>query len=665
MAERKAVIVVESPAKTRTIRQFLGEEFEVVATMGHVRDLPEREFGVDVKNGFEPKFRIIPSKEGAIKRLEEAVKEAEEVYLASDPDREGEAIAWHVIEVLGLKRPLRIEFTEITKRAVEEALKNPRGIDMNRVDAQIARRILDRIVGYKLSPLLWRKVKGVGALSAGRVQSVALRLVCEREKEIEEFVPREYWTIKAVLKTPRGEEFEAELAKVEGEKPEIPHKEEADKLASELRGQKFIVKEVKKREERRNPPPPFITSTMQQEASKRLRFTPSRTMLVAQQLYEGLEVGPEGHVGLITYMRTDSVRVAPEAQKEAREFLTEEIGREYIPPEPPVYKSKRTAQEAHECIRPTSVRRTPEDVAKFVNQDQARLYELIWRRFLASQCSPAQVEVTSATIEAGRFALRAAGQVLIFEGFLRLWKPEEERRDRPLPEIHQGEELTLVRVVPEQHFTQPPPRYTEATLIKVLEEKGVGRPSTYAPTMMILLDRRYVVRDEKRRLRPTELGLAVNELLVRNFPDIVDVSFTAWMEEQLDEIERGKAKRPELLGRFYPEFMRQLKEAKGKIERVRMREDEETGEQCPECGSPLVVKEGKFGRFVACSSFPRCKFKKPFSIGERCSKCGSEVVERWSRRRRKPFYACSNPDCDFLSWEPSLSPKEPPGSAEG
>jgi len=652
MAKGKAVIIVESPAKTRTLKQFLGEEFEVVATMGHVRDLPENEFGVDVENGFEPEFRVIPSKRRAIERLKRAVKGAERVYLASDPDREGEAIAWHVAKVLGLKKPLRIEFTEITRRAVEEALKNPRDIDMNRVNAQIARRVLDRIVGYKLSPFLWRKVKGAGVLSAGRVQSVALRLVCEREREIEEFVPEEYWTIKAVLRTPRGEKFEAELVKVGGERAKIQSREEAERVSAELKRERFVVAKVERRRQRRNPPPPFITSTMQQEASKRYKFSPSRTMALAQQLYEGVEVGPEGHVGLITYMRTDSVRVAPEAQREAREFLAENFGPEYVPPQPPSYKSRKTAQEAHECIRPTSVRRTPEYVAKFVNRDQARLYELIWRRFLASQCSPALFDVTSASIEAGRFTLRATGQVLVFDGFLRVWKPSGERRERAIPELHEGEELELVRVVPEQHFTQPPPRYTEATLVKALEEKGVGRPSTYAPTVRTLLERRYVVKDRSGRLIPTELGKRVNGLLVRNFPGIVDVSFTAWMEEQLDEIERGKADRVEVLGRFYPEFLRQLKEAEERIESVRMREDEETGESCPECGSPLVVKDGRFGRFVACSAFPKCKFKKPLPTRVKCPRCGSDIVERWSRGRKRPFYGCSNPDCDFLSWKP-------------
>ncbi len=659
---KRAVIIVESPAKTRTIRRFVGDDFEVVATMGHVRDLPEHTFGVDVKNGFKPKFVIIPSKRKAINHLRKVVKNAEKVYLASDPDREGEAIAWHVSQVLRLKNPLRIEFTEITQRAVTEALKNPRRIDMNRVNAQLARRILDRIVGYRLSPFLWWKVRGARALSAGRVQSVALRMVCEREKEIEEFVPQEYWTITAVLEKPStGERFEALLHKIDGQKPSIPNREEAERIVNELKGQEFVVAKVTKKLQRRNPPAPFITSTMQQEASNRLRFSPSKTMLLAQQLYEGLEVGEEGHVGLITYMRTDSVRVAPEAQEEARQFLLENYGPQYLPEKPPTYRSRATAQEAHECIRPTSVRRTPEYLRQFLERDQVRLYELIWRRFLASQSVPAQIEVTSASIRSGKYAFRAAGTAVKFDGFLRFWKPVTKGEERKLPPLEEGEVLRLVELKPEQHFTKPPPRYSEATLIRALEENGVGRPSTYAPTVSLLLDRGYVRYDESRRLVPTELGKTVNEILTTLFPDIIDVEFTAKMEEALDKIERGQADHLSLLRSFYPSFMKKLREAKKNFEAVTVeRGEKELEEKCPQCGRPLVVKEGRHGRFISCSGFPQCKFKKPFALEVRCPLCGGEIIERYSTRRRRAFYSCANfPDCKFASWDLPVDRKCP------
>ncbi len=645
----KKVIIVESPAKTKTLKSFLKDGWKVTASMGHIRDLPERSLGVDLVNGFTPKFVIISKKRQVVKKLKEEVKDAKEVYLASDPDREGEAIAWHLAQVLNLKNPLRVEFNEITKSAVLEGLAHPRSIDMNRVYSQHARRILDRIVGYKLSPLLWEKL-GFKTLSAGRVQSVALRLLCEREREIQSFVPEEYWTITARLTSKREYfPFEALLIGRNGEKIKINNEEEANHILQVLGGAEYRVIGVKKQERRRNPPPPFITSTLQQDASNRLGFTPARTMRIAQQLYEGIEID-EGTVGLITYMRTDSVRIAESALQEAREFLKQIYGKEYLPPQPRRFKVKEGAQDAHEAIRPTSVFRTPERVAPYLTFDQLKLYTLIWRRFLASQMKEAILDLTSVDIQAKGFLFRANGSVVKFPGFLSMY--EEKREDIVLPSLEEGEVLELIELIPSQHFTQPPPRYTEASLVKALEQKGIGRPSTYAVIIQTLLDRYYVVRENKQ-LVPTEMGFRVNELLVENFPDIVDVSFTAKMEEELDDIERGILRWDFVLEKFYDAFSQTLKRALQSIEKQE-REDKPLEERCPLCGAPLVLKFGRYGEFVSCSNFPNCKYKRSItsSLGIPCPMegCEGEIVEKRTKKGRV-FYGCSNyPKCKFASW---------------
>lgn len=645
----KKVIIVESPAKTKTLKSFLKDGWKVTASMGHIRDLPERSLGVDIEKGFRPKFVIISKKKEVVEKLKEEVKDAEEVYLASDPDREGEAIAWHLSQVLKLKNPLRIEFNEITKPAVLEGLRHPRQIDMNRVYSQHARRILDRIVGYKLSPLLWEKL-GFKTLSAGRVQSVALRLVCEREREIQAFVPEEYWKITARLTSKREYfPFDALLISRNGEKITIPNEEEANRILQALEGAEYRVIKIKKQERRRNPPPPFITSTLQQDASNRLGFTPARTMRIAQQLYEGIEID-EGTVGLITYMRTDSVRIAETALEEAREFLKATFGEEYLPPAPRRFKVKEGAQDAHEAIRPTSVFRTPERLAPYLNTDQLKLYTLIWRRFLASQMKEAVMDLTSVDIEAKEFLFRATGSVVKFPGFLVMY--EEKKEELALPALEEGEVLELIELIPSQHFTQPPPRYSEASLVKALEQKGIGRPSTYAVIIQTLLDRNYVVRENKQ-LVPTEMGFKVNDLLVENFPDIVDVSFTARMEEELDDIERGILRWDFVLEKFYEAFSQTLKNAFRSIEKQELK-DEPLEEKCPLCGASLVLKYGRYGQFVSCSNFPNCRYKRSIttSLGVKCpvEGCDGELVERHTRKGRV-FYGCSKyPKCNFASW---------------
>lgn len=645
----KKLIIVESPAKTKTLKSFLKDGWKVTASMGHIRDLPERSLGINIENGFRPNFVIIPKKRAVVDRLRGEVSEVEEVYLASDPDREGEAIAWHLAKVLKLKNPLRIEFNEITKQAVLEGLSKPRSIDMNRVYSQHARRVLDRIVGYKLSPLLWEKI-GLKTLSAGRVQSVALRLVCEREREIQAFVPEEYWTITARLTSKREYfPFSALLVSRNGERISISNEEEANSILKALEGAEYRVVRIKKQERRRNPLPPFITSTLQQDASNRLGFTPARTMRIAQQLYEGIEID-EGTVGLITYMRTDSVRIAESALQEARELLKAIYGEEYLPSAPRRFKVKEGAQDAHEAIRPTSVFRTPEKLAPYLNSDQLKLYTLIWRRFLASQMREAITELTSVEIEAKEFLFRANGSVVKFPGFLVMY--EEKREEIALPSLEEGEVLELIELVPSQHFTQPPPRYSEASLVKALEQKGIGRPSTYAVIIQTLLDRHYVVRENKQLL-PTEMGFRVNDLLVENFPDIVDVSFTAKMEEELDDIERGILRWEFVLKKFYDAFSQALGNAFRTIEKQEI-ENQPLDEKCPLCGAGLVLKYGRYGQFVSCSNFPTCRYKRSItnSLGIKCPMegCEGEIVERRTKRGRL-FYGCSMyPKCKFASW---------------
>ncbi len=668
----KALVIVESPAKARTISRFLGSGFAVKASMGHVRDLPKSKLGVDVAQDFQPTYTILKEKLPVIQELRQSVQHARELILATDPDREGEAIAWHLIEATGAHdKPIRrIVFHEITEEAIREALAHPRGIDMRLVNAQQARRVLDRLVGYEISPLLWRKVKS--GLSAGRVQSVALRLIVEREREIQAFIPQEYWTIEVDLSPQvngqhEPQSFTAVLTRVRGEKPELPNEEVARAVALELERAHYWVVSVKERQKQRRPAPPFITSTLQQEAGRKLRFPVSLTMQLAQQLYEGVELGPEGSVGLITYMRTDSVQVAASAQQRAREVIAARWGADFLPVQPPVYAKKaKGAQEAHEAIRPTDPARDPESVRPYLTPRQYQLYRLIWERFIASQMANAIYDTVTVEIGAGPelgatdapYLLRATGSVIRFPGFLAVYREgrDDEESDeldqRPLPPLREGEILRLLTVRPQQHFTQPPPRYSEATLVKTLEELGIGRPSTYAPTIETLKQRRYV-SVEDRKLVPTELGMLVTDLLVQYFPDVVDTGFTSRLEEELDEIATGEREWVPVVRQFYEPFHRQVEEAERTMERVRVA-DEPTSEVCELCGRPMVVKESRFGRFLSCSGFPECKNKRPLleKVGVPCPQCGKgEIVIRRSRKGRT-FYGCSRyPDCDFVSWE--------------
>ncbi|MCS7172145.1 MAG: type I DNA topoisomerase [Armatimonadetes bacterium] len=651
MAKAKSLIVVESPAKARTLKRMLDRRYEVLASMGHVRDLPKSRLGVDIADGFRPHYIVIKGKGPILRELREFARRAKAVYLAQDPDREGEAISWHLQQLLedANRNIRRIEFHEVTPEAVRRALENPRDINLNLVAAQQARRILDRLVGYNLSPLLWRKVRS--GLSAGRVQSVALRLVCEREAEIEAFVPQEYWTLSALLRRPQdAASFEARLHSRGEERVELPNEEAVRAVLAELEGATYRVAEVRRRDQQRHPAPPFTTSTLQQEAHRRLGYTAARTMAIAQQLYEGLDLGEEGTVGLITYMRTDSVRVAASAVAEARAYIQERYGPEYVPPTPRRYAAKQSAQDAHEAIRPTSVRRTPERVRPYLRPDQFRLYKLVWDRFVASQMCSAVFDTLSVDITAGPYVFRATGQRLKFPGFLVVYREDQEEDEGSwLPALAVGEELELLALRSQQHFTTPPPRYTEATLVKALEEKGIGRPSTYAPTLEILKKRGYV-RTEQKRLVPTSLGRLVNQLLTTHFPNVVDVEFTARLESSLDRIEEGKADWVGVVRAFYEPFEQDLRRAEQHIEEVELR-PEPTGESCPQCAAPLVRKQGRFGEFIACTRYPACTYTRPVGIGVRCPRCGGEIVERRSRRGRL-FYGCGNyPACTFTSWD--------------
>lgn len=652
----KALVVVESPAKAKTIEKFLGKNFTVRASMGHLRDLPKSQFGVDIEHDFAPKYINIRGKGDLIKNLKEEAKKAGTVYLATDPDREGEAIAWHLAHLLGIEEAdaCRIEFNEITKQAIQKAVKNPRPIDLSRVDAQQARRILDRIVGYKLSPLLWRKVRK--GLSAGRVQSVAVRLICDREREIQAFVSEEYWTIAAKLRTkPKGSLFDAELVVVDGKKPQIGGEAQAAAITSELEKADYRVNEVKRRERRRNPAAPFITSSLQQEASRRMGFTARKTMMLAQQLYEGIDVAGVGPVGLVTYIRTDSTRVASSAQEEARKYVAARHGKEYLPDKPPVYAGKK-AQDAHEAIRPTSLELTPAAVARSLNRDQLRLYTLVWERFVASQMAPAVYDTLTVEIGAGRFGLRASGSVLKFPGFLAVYgdSREEAEKDSLLPELAEGQELKLQKLTPKQHFTEPPPRYTEASLVKVLEEKGIGRPSTYAPIIETIQERGYVTKAEKK-FQPTDLGFVVVDLLKEHFSDIVDVDFTAELEDRLDGIADEQTSRTKVLKEFYDPFAATLASADAKIGHVEL-PVEVSDVPCENCGRMMVVKSGRFGNFLACPGFPACRSTKPIlkETGVACPQCGGAVVERRTKRG-KVFFGCAKyPECQFTTWDTPL-----------
>ena len=657
----KSLIIVESPAKTKTLKNFLGSGYIIEASMGHVRDLPKSRLGVNIEKDFEPQYVSIPERRDVIKKLKDAAKKADVVYLASDPDREGEAIAWHLRETLKLKDAKRIQFNEITEAAVKEGLRNAHDINIDLVNAQQARRVLDRLVGYKLSPLLWRKIKS--NLSAGRVQSVAVRLICDREREIQSFVPVEYWSITASL-TPKTKEhlFEAKLLQRDGEKIEIHNQQEADDLLKALEGAQYKVAKIRKSEKRRNAAPPFITSTLQQEASRKLNYTARRTMMNAQQLYEGVEIGGEGSVGLITYMRTDSTRVAKEAQDEARDYISKTYGASYIP-EKPRQVSRKGAQDAHEAIRPTSVMRHPDEIKQNLNNDQYRLYKLIWQRFVASQMSPAVFDVVSVDIEAKGMTFRATGSTVKFQGFIKVYtegkdddKVVADEDQPPLPELQQGEVLDLRKLTPDQHFTEPPPRYSEATLVRTLEEKGIGRPSTYATIISTIQDRKYVELKEKK-FYPTELGFIVTDQLVKHFPNILDITFTADVETRLDNVEEGKLEWIKLLAEFYGPFEKDLNEAQEKMERVKI-EPKVSEEDCPNCGKKMVIRDGRFGEFLGCPGYPECKTTMPIKkkVDVKCPLCADgDIVEKMSKKK-KVFYGCSNyPTCGFVSWDKPTS----------
>lgn len=650
----QTLVVVESPAKAKTIEKYLGKNYIVRASMGHLRDLPKSQFGIDVEHDFAPKYINIRGKGDLIKELKKAAKNAAHIYLASDPDREGEAIAWHLAYILGIdaSRDCRIIFNEITKPAIQEAIKNPQPINLDRVDAQQARRMLDRIVGYKLSPLLWRKVRK--GLSAGRVQSVTVKLICDREKEIRDFVSEEYWTISLKLRKKRSRLFEAELTAIDGKKPSLPDKAAATRAAKELAREIVKVSEIKRRERQRKPAPPFNTSSLQQDAARKLGFTSRKTMMLAQQLYEGINLGRKGPAGLITYMRTDSTRISSLALEETRAFVRERFGTAYLPSRANLYAAGKNAQDAHEAIRPTSIARTPEEAAPFLTADQLKLYTLIWQRFVACQMSPAIYDTLSVLLTAGaRYQLRASGSQLKFAGFTAIYDGPEGKKEKDvvLPEMAAGDVLDTMNVLPQQHFTEPPPRYNEASLVKTLEEKGIGRPSTYAPIIETILARGYVIRMDKQ-FHPTELGFVVVDMLEEYFKNIVDVKFTANMETELDEIADGKLTKNRLLEDFYGPFEKTLEKADEAIGHVEM-PVEVSDVPCELCGRMMVVKQGRYGKFLACPGFPECRNTKPIlkETGAKCPKCGGSIVERRTRRGRF-FYGCRNyPACDFVTWD--------------
>ena len=704
---KRALVVVESPTKVKTIQKYLDSTYIVKASMGHIRDLPKSKLGVDEKKGFKPDYKVLPAKKKVLDELKKAAEKVDALYIATDPDREGEAIGWHLAAELGISKSktYRIMFNEITERAVKAAFQRPGKIDMNKVNAQQARRILDRLVGYKLSPLLWEKIRR--GLSAGRVQSVAVRLLTEREREIQAFVAVEYWSLHARLLGTHPPEFTATLREVRGEKASLPSERETVAVMTALHGCEWRVKSVTRGERKRNPTAPFTTSTLQQEAGRKLHFTAKKTMMLAQQLYEGIELGAEGSVGLITYMRTDAVRVSQEAQAEARDWVGRRLGREYLPDAPPVYRARKSAQEAHEAIRPAFVEQEPKAVARFLSRDQLALYRLIWERFLASQMLPAVYDTVAADIRANDCLFRAQGSTLKFQGFMAVYvesreevpetQEDEVETEAVVPPLVEGERLRLRALDPKQHFTQPPPRYTEASLVKTLEERGIGRPSTYAQILSTIQEREYA-RREKGTLFPTELGMLVTDSLVPHFPEVMDVEFTAGLEESLDKIEEGEADWVETVAAFYKQFSKDLARAGKKMDDVK--KGTETGDACPDCGKPIVekwgrfgkflacsaypectytkdlgggrvkvadepteeicptcskpmvIKHGRFGKFIACSGYPACKTTKPVPLGIGCPQpaCGGQLVERRSRKGRT-FYACTNyPQCTFSVW---------------
>jgi DNA topoisomerase I len=674
----KALVIVESPAKAKTINKYLGKQFVVKASIGHIKDLPKKDLAVDVDNGFKPKYEVIEGKKKLMQELRDAAKSVDSIYLAADPDREGEAICWHLQEELKWKKGdkrsaedspkfFRVMFNEITKKSIDKAFEKPGQVNINLVDAQQARRVLDRLVGYKISPLLWDKVRR--GLSAGRVQTVAVRVIVEREREIRAFVKQEYWTLDANLEAKKKPVFDARLFRKGEDQPEIANQVEADALVADLEGSKYVVKSVGTKEKRRNPVAPFITSTLQQESSRKLRFSVKRTMMLAQQLYEGVELGSEGSVGLITYMRTDSTRVSDDAVAEARELIGTKFGPQYIPAAPNVYKSKKDAQDAHEAVRPTSAMRTPDDVASFLAEDQLKLYRLIWMRSIASQMNPAVFDQTTIDLSANGlsgvdYTFRATGSVEKFDGFLKVYEEgkdakdeEDEELKHKLPAVAQGEELKLRALKPDQHFTEPPPRYTEATLVKKLESDGVGRPSTYASILSTIQEREYVTK-EGGKFKPTELGMVVTDLLLESFNDIFDVRYTARMEQDLDSIEEGKLDWREAMGEFYERFMKDLGNAEENMTNIK-RMEKPTDLTCDKCGKPLVIKWGKHGSFLACTGYPECTYTRELAIDlpdvdgsdlgeqgdeEYCQNCGRPMVLK--KGRFGTFFACTGyPDC--------------------
>ncbi|MDC0708444.1 type I DNA topoisomerase [Stigmatella sp. ncwal1] len=724
------LVVVESPAKAKTIKKYLGTGYTVKASVGHVKDLPKSKIGVDVEHDFQPEYQVIKGKEKVLNELKKAAKAVDKVYLATDPDREGEAIAWHIFEELGHKDSYRVLFNEITKKAIQEAIAQPRHLNQESYDSQQTRRILDRLVGYQISPLLWKKIRR--GLSAGRVQSVAVRLICEREDEIKAFLPQEYWTLDALLEGASGPPpFKAKLSKIDGKKVELKDRETTDALVAELQGADFTVAKVDRRERRRNAPAPFITSKLQQEAANRLHFTAKKTMTLAQRLYEGIPMGEEGQTALITYMRTDSTRLSDDAVKQVREFIGGQYGGDYLPEEPVAYRSKKNAQDAHEAIRPVSLEYPPERVRPFFDQmgeqDMFRLYELIWNRFVACQMKPAVYDQTSADIAAGRATFRASGSTLKFPGYLRVYgaglTPEEEAANEKakaagdeaaesgeatgeLPPLNDGDKLSLQKLLNEQHFTQPPPRFSEATLVKELEERGIGRPSTYAAILSTIQDKKYVEKLEGR-FRPTDLGVMTNEMLVKHFPKEMAVAFTADLEEKLDQISEGGASWKAVLHDFYGPFKETLEKAEAEMRDVKREEiktdipcekcgnplvikfgkmghflacsnypdckntkdfkrdaegkiviveEETTDEKCENCGKPMVIKRGRFGRFLACSGYPDCKTSKPISIGVSCPDCKQGYLTERRSGRGKIFFGCNRyPDCKFAAWDRPLA----------
>jgi DNA topoisomerase-1 len=659
----KSLVIVESPAKAKTINKILGSEYTVTSSMGHIIDLPKKKLGIDVEHDFKPEFVVMPERKKYLTELKKSAAEAESIYLATDPDREGEAISWHLKERLkNGKKFFRVVFHEITAQAVKEAFQHPAEIDLKLVEAQQARRILDRLVGYNLSPLLWQKI-GRG-LSAGRVQSVAVKLIVERENEIKAFMPKEYWEIEAELKkqSKKGHAFKAKLEKIEDKAPEIANKEQAEAISREIEKETFSVLSIEKKEKKKNPLPPYTTSKLQQDAFNKLHFPAYKTMRVAQELYEGVELGEEGSVGLITYMRTDSFNLAPSAIADAREYIQRKFGKEYLPAEPNFYKSKKNAQQAHEAIRPTLPLREPESVKQFLTAEQFKLYQLVWQRFLACQMNSAVYLITAVWIKAGRFLFKASGSDIIFAGYTIVFgktKDEEDEKAEKLPELAQGEPLSLIKLFPSQHFTQGPPRYSDASLVKALEEYGIGRPSTYAPIIQTIVFRDYVRRN-KGYFFPTDLGFVVTDLLNKNFTKIMDLQFTAHMEEELDEIESGEMNSLTVLKEFYAPFLESLNLAKENVKK----EVIATDKICEKCGRPMIIKWGRNGRFLSCSGFPACKHAAPLGTGIKCPQagCGGEVVERRSKRGRI-FYGCSRyPECNFVSKnlpEEKATPEKP------